>query len=481
VASITAIASEPTFQLIRVPKSICKPLVSSLVIFACDMLAIATSVCLTLLGSHLGGEALDFSRYFALWPSLGLFAAIFATLGLYPGVIHNAVAELRRLVLGVTISFIMIEALLFVTRSPLSTPCEVIILCWIATLVITPVMRSVVRELLCRKPWWGTPVAVFYTGPESTELIKQLERHPEFGLRPVAILSPHGAVRATHLPPVLDMRYAAAVRACGVERAIIALPDAKAGKLLEDLEHFESLFPRLIIMHGSTAIYTLTADARDIGGSLAVEVRRDLLLTFPRMVKRVIDVSIVCLTLPVCLMVLLLGVLVKFDSPGPIFYGHRRIGRNNSTFRAWKLRTMRVNCDEILRDALAADPALREEWYRDRKLRNDPRVTRIGRILRRTSLDELPQLWNVVVGEMSLVGPRPIVEEEVPIYGCHFPLYCRVAPGITGLWQVSGRNTIGLADRVRLDTYYVRNWSPWLDLHILARTVRAVMAGEGAY
>jgi Undecaprenyl-phosphate galactose phosphotransferase WbaP len=446
------------------------------------MLAITTSVCLVLLGYTLSGRVPDFSHYLALWPSLGLFAAIFAGFGLYPGVIHNAVAELRRLVLGVTIGFIMIAGLLFVIQSPVPNSWLVIILCWILAVVITPITRSAVRDMLCTKPWWGSPVAVFYTGPESTDLIRQLEKHPELGLRPVAVLSPHGAARATHLPPVLDVHHAAAVRACGVNRAIIALPDAGSGKLLEDLEHFESLFPRLMIMHSSTAFYTLTVGARDIGGSLAVEVRRDLLLAFPRVTKRVIDLSIVCLGLPiVLLMVFLLGILVKLDSPGPIFYGHRRIGRNNSTFRAWKLRTMQVNSDEVLRDALAADPALRNEWYRDRKLRRDPRVTRIGRILRRASFDELPQLWNVLRGEMSLVGPRPIVEEEVPIYGCHFPLYCRVAPGITGLWQVSGRNTVGVVDRVRLDAYYVRNWSPWLDLHILARTVRAVMAGNGAY
>jgi lipopolysaccharide/colanic/teichoic acid biosynthesis glycosyltransferase len=118
---------------------------------------------------------------------------------------------------------------------------------------------------------------------------------------------------------------------------------------------------------------------------------------------------------------------------------------------------------------------------RDRKLRRDPRVTRVGRFLRKTSLDELPQFWNVLRGEMSLVGPRPIVEEEIPSYGPNFLLYCRVTPGLTGLWQVSGRNAVSRRDRVQLDSYYVRNWSPWLDLHILARTARVVITGQGAY
>jgi Undecaprenyl-phosphate galactose phosphotransferase WbaP len=194
------------------------------------------------------------------------------------------------------------------------------------------------------------------------------------------------------------------------------------------------------------------------------------------------DLLIVCLILPVAgFTILLLAILVRLESPGPVFYGHRRIGRNHSSFCAWKLRTMQVSGDELLRKALAEDGALREEWLRDRKLRRDPRITRVGRFLRKMSLDELPQLWNVLRGEMSLVGPRPIVQEEVAAYGQNFSLYCRVTPGLTGLWQVSGRNAVSLHDRVRLDSYYVRNWSPWLDLHILARTAKVVLTGQGAY
>jgi lipopolysaccharide/colanic/teichoic acid biosynthesis glycosyltransferase len=180
-------------------------------------------------------------------------------------------------------------------------------------------------------------------------------------------------------------------------------------------------------------------------------------------------------------MILVVGLLVRLESPGPVFYGHRRIGRGHSKFCIWKIRTMQVNGDRLLQDALARDEALREEWLRERKLRCDPRVTRVGKFLRKTSLDELPQFWNVLRGEMSLVGPRPIVEEEIPAYGPNFSLYCRVTPGLTGLWQVSGRSEVSRRDRVQLDSYYVRNWSPWLDLNILARTAKAVITGQGAY
>ena len=139
------------------------------------------------------------------------------------------------------------------------------------------------------------------------------------------------------------------------------------------------------------------------------------------------------------------------------------------------------DADSILRKYLDEHPESRLEWTRDHKLKNDPRVTRIGRVLRRTSVDELPQLWNVLTGEMSLVGPRPIVEAEIAKYAEDFQTYSRVPPGITGLWQVSGRNNTTYAERVEYDTYYVNNWSPWLDVYLLAKTVQAVFAKDGAY
>ena len=482
MASVTVVATEPTLPLHRLLNIPCNPWLCSLVVLGCDAIALTFTASLVLLGKHGNGGGLDLHRYFALWPALGLFFAVFAASSLYPGIIHNAVTELRHLGLGLTISFLVMGGLILVTRSADDYPGRVLLLWWLMAMIVTPLLRSVVRELACHKPWWGIPIAVFYTGVESVDIIRELERHPEIGLKPVVILcSPH-VVRPRHLLPVIDLRFAAEVRARGVDRALIALPESGCGKLLQDLEVFESLFPRLLIMHGSPALYSLSVDARQIGGSLAVEVRRDLLLPLPRFAKRLMDLLIVCLVLPaVGLTILLLGILVRLESPGPAFYGHRRIGRDHASFRAWKLRTMQSNGDELLRKALAEDGALREEWHRDRKLRRDPRITRVGRFLRKMSLDELPQVWNVLRGEMSLVGPRPIVEEEVASYGQNFSLYCRVTPGLTGLWQVSGRNTVSSSDRVRLDSYYVRNWSPWLDLHILARTAKVVLTGQGAY
>jgi Undecaprenyl-phosphate galactose phosphotransferase WbaP len=178
---------------------------------------------------------------------------------------------------------------------------------------------------------------------------------------------------------------------------------------------------------------------------------------------------------------LLVYLVIRVRRTGtPIFYGHTRIGQGGRKFRCWKFRTMVQDADIALKDLLT-QPGFRVEWETNFKLKNDPRVTAIGAFLRRTSLDELPQLWNVLKGEMSLVGPRPIIEDELPRYRENAKFYLQVKPGITGLWQVSGRSNAPYDYRVRLDTWYVKNWGLWYDLVILGRTASVVLSRVGAY
>ncbi len=179
--------------------------------------------------------------------------------------------------------------------------------------------------------------------------------------------------------------------------------------------------------------------------------------------------------------VAIIAAAIKLSSPGPILFAHERIGRFGRRFNALKFRSMVINGDEVLEAYFEKHPEARAEWRRDHKLRNDPRVTGIGKILRKTSLDELPQIWNVLLGEMSLVGPRPIVREEIPKYGEDFDIYLQALPGVTGLWQVSGRNDTTYRQRVSLDVEYIATWSVWLDLHILLQTVMVVVGRRGAY
>ena len=177
----------------------------------------------------------------------------------------------------------------------------------------------------------------------------------------------------------------------------------------------------------------------------------------------------------------LIALAIRLETRGPVFFRHTRVGRHGRKFILWKFRSMVVNADALLDDYLRMHPELLDEWNRTHKLKQDPRVTRVGRLLRRSSLDELPQLWNVLRGDMSMVGPRPIVEEEMAKYGPAAALYVRVPPGLTGLWQISGRNDTSYRQRVELDTRYIREWSIGMDLVVLWKTVRVVLRGHGAY
>ena len=198
--------------------------------------------------------------------------------------------------------------------------------------------------------------------------------------------------------------------------------------------------------------------------------------------KRVLDVSLVVVSAPVTVSVcVLLALCVMMTSRGPVFFSHRRIGRNGIFFSMWKFRTMCANSTEVLEQHLARHPEERAEWNSQHKLRNDPRITPLGRFLRRSSLDEFPQLWNVLTGRMSLVGPRPIVAAEAEKYGNDFSYYLAVKPGITGLWQTSGRSTLSYDERVALDRRYVENWSLLRDIRIVMRTFTKIVNSRDAY
>ena len=198
--------------------------------------------------------------------------------------------------------------------------------------------------------------------------------------------------------------------------------------------------------------------------------------------KRLMDIFLVLLLSPILMSICAFtGLLVVLNSPGPIFFSHRRILRGGLFFSMWKFRTMCVNSSEVLEHYLAQNPEARKEWETSHKLRNDPRITQLGATLRKYSLDELPQFWNVLTGKMSLVGPRPIVAAEVEKYADKFVYYCAVKPGITGLWQVSGRSTLSYQERVDLDCKYVAEWSLWMDIKILCRTLHTVIKTHGAF
>jgi Undecaprenyl-phosphate galactose phosphotransferase WbaP len=248
------------------------------------------------------------------------------------------------------------------------------------------------------------------------------------------------------------------------------------------IAHNRNIFPHIVVVPEAWEFSSLWVSPKNVGGFLGLEVKEPLFQPSKRALKRIFDVCLTILLLITAAPVfLIIAALIKIDSRGSIFYVHKRIGRGGVEFNAWKFRSMRPDAESLLNLYLAENPEMAFEWERNHKLRCDPRTTRVGRLLRRTSLDELPQLWNVLRGEMSLVGPRPIVKEEIHRYGRHFSLYTGVQGGLTGLWQVSGRSSTSYDERVAFDTFYARNWSIWLDLYILFRTIGVLFFHAGAY
>jgi len=221
---------------------------------------------------------------------------------------------------------------------------------------------------------------------------------------------------------------------------------------------------------------------RDFSGILGIETSHKLKLNYNIAIKRFIDILFVLVGGIIILpFLLIIALIIKITSSGPVLYKHERLGKNGKPFNTYKFRTMKKDAEEQLKKILESDSAIREEWEKNHKLKNDPRITAAGKILRRTSLDEFPQLINILKGEMSLVGPRPIVYDEIEKYGDDFDRIFSIKPGLTGLWQVSGRSDTNYQERISYDTYYLQSWSAWLDFWIILKTFGSIIMGKGAY
>lgn len=450
-----------------------------------DLLALGLSCILSVYLQLAFNGQFNPDLYWQLWPLLGLFTVVYAMVGLYPGVAIDPVDELRRLSLSTTLVYLALGSFIFLRREGEIYSRGVLVVAWVLSMALVMLGRTLVRGLCARRSWWGYPVMVMGAGKTGEMVVRTLLRRPNLGLKPVVVLdddpSKHGYLYGVPVMGGLELAPSLA-RDRHIPYAIVAMPGVPRDRLLALLERYGQTFAHLLIIPNLFGLSSLWVAAKDTGGILGLELRQQLLLPGPRITKFLIDLITTLfgglLMLP---LIVVIAVLIRLDSPGPIFYGQIRIGQNGQRFKAWKFRSMVYGADQCLQSYFEEHPHLRQDWEMHQKLRHDPRVTRIGRFLRQTSLDELPQLWNILRGEMSLVGPRPIIDEEVWRYGDKFDLYTKVTPGLTGLWQVSGRNNLSYEERVNLDAYYVRNWSVWLDVYILLRTIWVVISGEGAY
>lgn len=411
------------------------------------------------------------SRY--LW-MIGVYLFAFILFKLMTNRMSSS-GESLQLLKADTVSLVVIFSILFIVKQSEAYSRFIVIMYFLLNLLI-PFYIGAIKQRLFKIRWLREPVLII--GDESGITALQQWLAAEFSGfdSDMLVLDTQfdGSIPEVRRNSEGRPYYAVAI-------ATDKLPVDTLFALTENVQHH---FSRVIVIP-NLGKFPLV-NAKILGSierkGIAFSVPNNLLNPYDRVMKRLFDLSAsVMILLLIAPFMALLFILVWIVSHGHPVYKQRRIGYDGKPFYIYKFTSMRPDADAYLQTLLKRDAALKVEWECDHKLKNDPRITKLGHFMRRTSLDELPQFYNVLRGEMSLVGPRPIVRDEVEKYGEYFRYYAAVRPGITGLWQVSGRNDIDYAERVQLDVWYVRNWSVDLDLMILLKTFSAVLRKQGSY
>ena len=436
-----------------------------------------------ILNDNWGG--INFKSFITYWPYLPIFVLIFWMMRLYPGIALAPAEETR----GFTIASILAHVVINVSRYIQYEKIDSIFIAFIISFFFSPIILMICRDIMhatsAKVKIKGIPAVIFGSGTTGRLMVDRMLKSTRVGYEPALILDDDPSsgdfyqgipiIHNTLLGPELVKRF-------NIKMAIVAMPNLEKEEVAKLINSSVSAFRYNVLIPDFFSLNNIWMTVRDFGGILGFATSHKLKMPWNLSVKRFQDLFIVSLgglfLLPILLFIAL---IVKLTSKGPVLYGHKRVGINGKHFKAYKFRSMVIDAEERLSSVLDSDPKLREEWEASHKLKDDPRITKIGKLLRRTSFDEFPQLLNILKGEMSLVGPRPVTDPEIEKYGEHAHRVLTVTPGLTGLWQVSGRSDTDYAERVSYDLYYIQSWSVWLDLWILYRTPSAIFKGKGAY
>ena len=419
----------------------------------------------------------SFVDYYIYIPAI---LAVFYAADLYPGVMNSPAEDVKRLSICTFFGFCGIALSIFVedAEDKIAIAAALVIAVPFATILL-PGMREAVRRFFGLFKFWGLPAVVFCSGNSGDMVVNRFLKNGHLGYRPALIVNDAKKIKDEFMGvPVMapSQDLFDAIKKKKIKVAVLS-------GYKSDFDEMKKFFRYTIVVSNQlNSTMSGAPHLRDIAGIVAFSSTNYLTKIQSHVAKRAFDIALILcslpLTLPVCL---LTALFVKLTSPGPVLYGHKRVGLNGKEFKCWKFRSMYIDADKQLKKILKENPEMKKQWDRDRKLENDPRVTPFGKFIRKTSLDELPQLINIFVGQMSFIGPRPVMQDELERYGKKADYILSVLPGLSGMWQTSGRSDTAYEDRVTLDAYYIQNWSIWLDIWILIKTVWVVLAGKGAY
>ena len=377
--------------------------------------------------------------------------------------------------------------LLYIARIAGSTSRMFIAVFWILSFILLVIFRYIVKKILEKYQLLQIPVLIIGAGKTAELLVQGIKNDAGMGYKIIGLLEDNQVEKGILENYSVLGKFSDAeqvIAKYNINHVFIAAPGLEQGKLTKLIYKIQPLVKSMGVIPNLVGVPMGGIEAESLFNEklMLLRLKNNLARPINRWIKTIFDyVLTITGTIAISPILIIIALWIYKDSPGPVIFKHRRIGKGGKEFNCYKFRSMCVDAKEKLEQLLKTDPQAKAEWEKDFKLKNDPRITKSGAFLRKTSLDELPQIFNVLKGEMSLVGPRPIIRDEMVRYGEYINDYLMVKPGITGMWQVSGRSDIDYAERVLLDSWYTRNWSVWLDITLLFKTFKVVLLRKGAY
>lgn len=401
--------------------------------------------------------------------------------GLYPGFGLPAVQEMQKILYVVSLATVFLGVFLFLQQLGVAYSRVVFVMTWFLSALFMMLGRFAIRNRFSHYSWWGIPMIVIGTKDRLSSVIEKLHQTRRLGYRPVYYFALDGKTEQA-IQGVSPIESQEALQELVIQTRIqhVVFTDPIGEFNTIDFQWMRDVFPNILFIIDTASFGSLWVRTIDVHGTLAIETNYHLLNKPETIIKNIFDMILSLLLLLVTWPIfILLALLVRLDSKGPILFTQKRLGQDGELFDSYKFRTMYENADVLLHELLESDPEAFREYQKYHKLARDPRVTRVGKFLRRYSLDEMPQFINVLKRDMNLIGPRSYLPRELPAMGTYAKIILKVKPGITGWWQVMGRNATSFQERLQLDEYYISNWSIWLDIYIMIKTLWVLIRGEG--